>query len=51
LALSNKEKNNRKSKVTEIRSQFNFLRDGILEAINAPPPNNSVKGKYERRTC
>lgn len=43
MAISGREKEKRKSKVSEIRVQFNFLRDGALEEINAPPPAGNVK--------
>eukprot|EP00826_Nyctotherus_ovalis_P025483 TRINITY_DN1975_c0_g3_i4.p3 TRINITY_DN1975_c0_g3~~TRINITY_DN1975_c0_g3_i4.p3 ORF type:complete len:150 (-),score=39.94 TRINITY_DN1975_c0_g3_i4:373-822(-) len=35
LALTNKEKEKRKTKVVELRAKFNFFRDGVLEEINA----------------
>ena len=37
-----KEKEKRKTSVSELRSQFNFLRDNISEAINAPKSNPNV---------
>ena len=37
-----KEKEKRKTSVSELRSQFNFLKDNILEAINAQKSNPNV---------
>jgi len=37
-----KDKEKRKAQVNELRSQYNFIRDGILEAINTPKTSNTV---------
>ena len=42
MAMLKKEKEARKSKVNEIRAKFNFLRDRILEQINAHSENTGV---------
>lgn len=43
MALTNKEKEKRKAKVTELRAKFNFFRDGVLEEINVPSSSENVK--------
>ena len=37
-----KDKEKRKAQVNELRSQYNFIRDGILEVINQPKAHNTV---------